>query len=100
MEVLWVYLPIYLLQLGFSLSTAVIYLMTHHVSILAGSFLAVFISNKIELVRCWYIRVVLLVLLFVGLHFLPTIPSFVLVLGMISGIESAFFLDSVQYSHR
>jgi len=86
-----IFVPIYLLHLNFPLSTVVLYLMTHHISLLAGAFLSIFISNKIGLVRCWYIRVALTILLFTGLHFLPANHSIIFMLGIISGIESAFF---------
>jgi MFS family permease len=86
-----IFVPIYLLQLGFPLSTVILYLMIHHISLLAGAFLSIFISNKIGLVRCWYIRVFLITLLFTGLHFLSVNHSIVFMLGIISGIESAFF---------
>ena len=91
MSLVGIFIPIYLLQLDFPLSTVVLYLMTHHISLLAGAFLSIFISNKIGLVRCWFIRVALITLLFTGLHFLPANHSIVLILGIISGIESAFF---------
>lgn len=91
MSFVGIFVPIYLLQLDFSLSIVVLYLMTHHISLLVGAFLSIYISNMIGLVRCWYIRVALITLLFTGLHFLPANRSIVLILGIISGIESAFF---------
>jgi len=91
MGLVGIFVPIYLLHLDFQLSTVVLYLMTHHISLLAGAFLSIFISNKIGLVRCWFIRVALITLLFTGLHFLPANHSIVFMLGIISGIESAFF---------
>ena len=91
MGLVGIFLPIYLLELGFPLTIVISWLLTHHLSLLLGAFLAIFVSNKIGLARCWYIRTTLLALLFCGLYFLPEHHSLVFLLGFISGIESAFF---------
>lgn len=86
-----IFIPIYLLELGFSLPTVIAWLLTLHLSILVGAFGTVFLSNIIGLVRCWYIRIVFTALLFSGLLLLPSHPEFLFVLAIISGIEAALF---------
>ncbi len=86
-----IFIPIYLLELGFSLKIVITWLIVHHSSLLLGAFLAIFISNTIGLVRVWYIRLALITIFFAGLHFLPTYPFLLFILGIISGLESAFF---------
>ncbi len=86
-----IFIPIYLLHLGFSLTTVLLWLIIHHASLMVGAFFAVFVSNRIGLVRGWYIRAILVTLLFGGLYLLPRHPEYIYLLGMISGMESAFF---------
>lgn len=91
MSLVGIFIPIYLLQAGFPLTTVILWLAIHHGTLLVGAFLSVYVSNIIGLVRCWYIRVILLLALFVGLYILPDNHSILLFLGIISGLESAFF---------
>lgn len=91
MSLVGIFIPIYLLQTGFPLTTVILWLVIHHGTLLIGAFLSVYVSNIIGLVRCWYIRVILLLALFVGLYILPDNHSLLLFLGIISGLESAFF---------
>lgn len=91
MSLVGIFIPIYLLQAGFPLTTVILWLAIHHGTLLVGAFLSVYVSNIIGLVRCWYIRVILLLALFVGLYILPNNHSILLFLGIISGLESAFF---------
>lgn len=91
MSLVGIFIPIYLLQTGFPLTTVILWLVIHHGTLLVGAFLSVYVSNIIGLVRCWYIRIILLLALFVGLYILPDNHSLLLFLGIISGLESAFF---------
>ncbi len=91
MSLVGIFIPIYLLQTGFPLTSVIIWLLIHHSSLLFGAFLSVYVSNMIGLVRCWYIRVILLLALFIGLYILPDHHSLLFILGIISGLESAFF---------
>ena len=91
MGLVGIFIPIYLLELEYSFSTVISWLLVHHLSLLAGAFLAVYASNIIGLVRCWYVRIVFVTFLFGGLLLLPTYPVFLFVLAFISGMESAFF---------
>ena len=91
MGLVGIFIPIYLLELGNSVSTVIIWLLTHHLSLLLGAFLAIYVSNIIGLVRCWYVRIVLVTILFTGLFLLPSYPSILFILAFISGMESAFF---------
>ena len=86
-----IFIPIYLLELGNSVSTTIAWLLTHHLSLLAGAFLVIYVSNTIGLVRCWWVRISLVTILFTGLFLLPYYPSLLFILAIISGMESAFF---------
>lgn len=85
------FVPIYLLGLGNSIFTVITWLLMHHLSLLLGAFLAIYVSNIIGLVRCWYVRVVLVTILFTGFFILPNYPSILFILAFISGMEAAFF---------
>ncbi|OGY97350.1 MAG: hypothetical protein A2122_02935 [Candidatus Liptonbacteria bacterium GWB1_49_6] len=85
------FIPIYLLELGNSISVVIAWLLMHHLSLLLGAFLAVYFSNIIGLVRCWYIRIVLVAILFAGFILLPNYPAILFILAFISGMEAAFF---------
>lgn len=91
MGLVGLFVPIYLLDLGNSVSAVIAWLLIHHLSLLFGAFLAIFVSNIIGLVRCWYVRIVLVTILFTGLFLLPSYPSILFILAFISGMESAFF---------
>ena len=91
MGLVGIFIPIYLLGLKYSFSAVVSWLLIHHLSLLGGAFLVIYISNAIGLVRCWYIRVVLVALFFGGLILLPSHPAFLYVLAFVSGLEAAFF---------
>ena len=91
MGLVGLFVPIYLLELGNSIFTIIVWLLTHHLSLLFGAFLAVYFSNIIGLVRCWYVRIALVTILFVGLFFLPSYPNILFILAFISGMEAAFF---------
>ena len=105
MGLVGIFIPIYLLESGFSFASVIGWLLVHNVALLIGAFVCVAVSNRIGLVRCWYVRVVLLTLLFAGLVLLPENPQFFLVLAALSGIESAFFwipynILMVRNTHR
>src|SRR3989344_91994 len=91
MGLVGLFVPIYLLGLGNSVSIVIAWLLTHHLSLLFGAFLAIYVSNIIGLVRCWYVRIVLVTVLFAGLFLLPSHPSILFLLAFISGMEAAFF---------
>jgi len=91
MGLVGLFVPIYLLELGNSLPTVITWLLVHHLSLLFGAFLAVYVSNTIGLVRSWYVRIVLVSILFIGLFFLPTYSMILFILAFLSGMESAFF---------
>ena len=86
-----IFIPIYLLGLGFSLSGVITWLLIHHLALLCGSFLTLVVAKKIGLVRCWYIRTIMVILFFAGLMTLPLYPALIFVLAVLSGLESAFF---------
>lgn len=86
-----IFVPIYLLELGFSLPAAIGYLLGHHLTLLFAVFLVVFVSNKIGLVRCLYIRVALVALFYLGLVLLPFYPGLLFAIALASGLEAAFF---------
>lgn len=86
-----IFIPIYLLEQHFSIFTTITWLLVHHATLLLGAFIAIYTSNHIGLVRCWYIRILLITILFTGLILLPTHHRLLFFLALISGLESAFF---------
>jgi len=91
MGLVGIFVPIYLLHLGYSVSIVVTWLMVHHVTVLFGAFLAIYLSNIIGLVQCWYVRIVLVTLLFTGLFLIPIYPNILFIVAFVSGMEAAFF---------
>ena len=91
MGMVGIFIPIYLLELKYSLSTVVTWLLIHHVSLLVSAFLVVWVAKHVGLVPCWYVRIVLVGGLFAGLFVLPTYAWFLFPLAVLSGLESAFF---------
>jgi MFS family permease len=86
-----VFIAIYLIEIGYSLQWVIYYLMIHHAVLLMGVFLAVFISNKIGLVKVFIIRLIFLIAYLLLLFLLPTLPLLFFVIPILSGIESAFY---------
>ncbi len=87
-----VFIPIYLLKLGYSFQMIMIWMMIHHSALLATAFLTVRVSNKIGLVHCLHIRFALLLLHFSLLLFgLKDVPSLFWVIPILIGMESAFY---------
>lgn len=104
MGLVGIFIPIYLLELNFSLSVVIAWLLIHHVSLLLGTFIAIYLANGIGLIRCLFIRVVLVTVLFSGLFLLPTYPAFIFSLALLSGLEAAFFwmpynILTVRHTH-
>lgn len=91
MGLVGIFIPIYLLELGFSFPAVISWLLVHHLSLLVGAFMAIYVSNLIGLVRCWYVRIALVALLFSGLLLLPAYPMLLFALAVLSGLEAAFF---------
>lgn len=87
-----IFVPIYIIELGYGIQIALVWLLIHHVCISLGAFFVMKVANKIGLVHCWYVRLVLISvflisLLFVGANDMQTL----LLLAVISGLEAAFF---------
>jgi MFS family permease len=91
MGLVGIFIPIYLLELNYSFFTVISWLLVHHLSLLFGAFLVVYVSNTIGLVRCWYVRTILVTLFFGGLLLLPSYPILLFAIALVSGMESAFF---------
>ncbi|MFA6355409.1 MAG: hypothetical protein WCW65_03220, partial [Candidatus Paceibacterota bacterium] len=80
-----IFIPIYLLKLGYSFQMVMLWMIIQHSSLLLNAFISVYISNKIGLVNLLHIRFVLLLtsfsLLLFGLKDFPllfyVIPIFV-----------------------
>lgn len=51
-----IFIPIYLLRIGNSLSEVMIFLIVHHIALFASAFIVVFLSNKIGLIYTLRIR--------------------------------------------
>lgn len=87
-----IFVPIYLLSLGYSFQMVMIWMIIHHTVLLLSAFVAVKVSNKIGLVHSLHIRFGLLLAYFLFLLFgLKDIPMLFYIIPVISGAESAFY---------
>ncbi len=86
-----VFVAVYLLELGYSLSWVIYYLMIHHGVLLFGVFAAVALSNKIGLVKLFFVRFVFLVGYLLLLFALPKHPEYFFLIAILGGLESAFY---------
>ncbi len=86
-----VFIPIYLLELGYPFYMVMLWLIIHHGTLLIGAFVTVYISNRIGLIRCLYIRFVLLIASLLLLFVLPSYPILFYIIPIISGFESALY---------
>ena len=87
-----IFIPVYLLTLGYSLIDVMKFLMVHHMMILVSSFFVVFVSNKIGLIRILWLRFgfLFLYLFFLySLHIQSNISIYII--SIIGGIEAAFY---------
>lgn len=91
-----IFVPIYLLTLGYSFTFVILFLSVHHVTLLGASFVAAFISNRIGLVRVLQIRFIFLFVYLYLLSLLPEFPTLFFGIAILSGIESAFYWEPLN----
>lgn len=87
-----VFVPIFLLKLGYSFQMIMLWFIIHHSMILISAFLVVKFSNKIGLVHCLHVRSVLLLVYFTLLIFgLENNSNLFFIIPVLSGMEAAFY---------
>jgi len=87
-----VFIPIYLLQLGYSFQMVMVWMIIHHGTLLFSAFVAIYVSNRIGLVHSLHIRFILLLIYFLLLLFaLEDIPALFYVIPILTGAEAAFY---------
>jgi len=87
-----IFIPIYLLTLGNSLAQVMLFLIVHNLVLFAAAFGAVFVSNKIGLVRTLWIRFGFLFLYLFLLYLLQIEGGLTIYLvAIVGGIEAAFY---------
>jgi len=87
-----IFVPIYLLSLGYSFQMVMIWMMLHHAALLLSAFIVVKVSNKIGLVHSLHIRFGLLLTYFLLLLFgLKDTDILFYIIPILSGAESAFY---------
>ncbi|MBP9839860.1 MAG: hypothetical protein KBC44_02680 [Candidatus Pacebacteria bacterium] len=87
-----IFVPIYLIELGYSFQMIMVWMIIHHGTLLIFAFIAVYSSNKIGLVHSLHVRFVLLLLSFLLLTFgLEDMPSLFYIIPILSGAETAFY---------
>ena len=87
-----IFIPIYLLKLGYSFQMVMLWMIIQHSSLLLNAFISVYISNKIGLVNLLHIRFVLLLTSFSLLLFgLKDFPLLFYVIPIFVGAEIAFY---------
>lgn len=87
-----VFIPIYLLKLGYSFQMVMLWMIIHHSSLLISSFIMVYVSNCIGLVHSLHVRFVLLVAYFSLLLFgLKDTSWLFYLIPVLTGAEAAFY---------
>ena len=87
-----VFIPVYLLQLGYSFGMVMVWMIIHHGSLLLFAFVTIAVSNRIGLVRCLHVRFLLLLAYFSLLLFgLENHLSLFYIIPIIGGAEAAFY---------
>lgn len=87
-----VFIPIFLLKLGYSFQMVMIWMIIQHTSLLVSTFIAVYISNRIGLVHLLHIRFIVLLTYFSFLLFaLENNPTLFYIIPILIGIEGAFY---------
>ncbi|MFZ2569527.1 MAG: hypothetical protein WAX44_02895 [Minisyncoccia bacterium] len=86
-----VFIPAYLLQLGYSLVMVMQWYIIQDIVFVLMSYLSVYCSNKIGLVNCLQIRFVFLVSYLVLTLYLPSYSYLFYLIPILIGLEMAFF---------
>lgn len=92
MSFISVFIPVYLLKLGYSFQMVMLWMVIQHSSILVFAFVTVYISNRIGLVQCLHVRFILLLTYFSLLLFgLKDISTLFYIIPIVIGAEMAFY---------
>ena len=87
-----VFIPVYLLKLGYSFQMVMLWMIIHHATLLVCAFITIYASNRIGLVHSLHIRFVLLLASFLLLTFsLKDSPFLFYIIPILTGAESAFY---------
>lgn len=96
MYLIGIFIPIYLLKLGYSFQIVILYLMIHHSMILVSAFGSVYVANKIGLVGSLKLRFVFLFVYLFFLYSLADQPWLLFIIPIISGMEAAFYWEPLN----
>ena len=87
-----VFIPIYLLELGYSFQMVMLWIIISHVTLIIFSFITIYVSNHIGLVHSLHIRFVILLSYFSLLLFgLKDFPVLFYIIPVLIGAEMAFY---------
>lgn len=87
-----VFIPIYLLKLGYSFQMVMVWMIIHHSFLLISVFISIYVSNRIGLVHSLHVRFILLLTYFSLLLFgLKDIPILFYIIPILTGAEAAFY---------
>ena len=87
-----IFIPVYLLKLGYSFQMVMLWMIIHHVALLLCAFITIYVSNRIGLVHSLHIRFVLLLIYFCLLLFgLENTSVLFYIIPILSGAEAAFY---------
>jgi MFS family permease len=86
-----IFIPIYLLKLGYSVQSVMLWMFILHTSLLIFCFLAVYFSNKFGLVRTLQTRFAFLLTHLILLLVLPNFRWLFPIIPIIIGLEGAFY---------
>src|SRR3989344_6590422 len=87
-----IFIPIYLLQLGYSFQMVMIWMIIHHSAIVVFAFITILVSNRIGVVHTLHFRFILLLTYFFLLTFcLQDFPFLFYLIPILGGAEAAFY---------
>ncbi len=86
-----VFIPIYLLDLGYSLQSVFGWFLTMFTSFTIASFFSVYLTNRIGFVYTFYIRFIFLISHLGLLLILPSHPQIFFIIAILTGLDWAFF---------
>ena len=86
-----IFIPIYLLKLGYSLNQVIIFYIFYFISIAIFSFFSAMLSTKVGLKHTILLRIPLTVIFLLGLYLLPTLKLPINLIAILGGFESILY---------
>ena len=91
-----IFIPIYFLQLGYSLMAVLLYLLGHSLVLLLATFLAGIISKRVGIQKILVLRFPLVLIYLTMLYSLDDVKIPLVILALFSGLQSAFYWTPIN----